>query len=91
MDYSLPGFSLHGISQEEYWARLSFPSPEDIPDPAIKPVSPLLADRLFTESPGKSLVISKMWKIVIWGGCVNVTFKCYSLTHRYLVSFSDDD
>ena len=69
IDCSLPGSSLHGISQEEYWAGLSFPSPEGIPDPAIKPGSPSLADRLFTtEPPGKPLVISKMWRIVIWSG-----------------------
>ena len=28
MDCSLPGSSIHGISQQEYWSRLPFPSPK---------------------------------------------------------------
>ena len=38
-DYSPPGSSVHGISQQEYWSGLLFPS-GDLPDPGIKPVSP---------------------------------------------------
>ena len=30
MDYSLPGSSVHGILQEEYWSGLPFPSPRDL-------------------------------------------------------------
>ena len=33
MDCSLPGSSVCGISQEEYWSGLQCPSPEDFPDP----------------------------------------------------------
>ena len=44
------------ISQE-YWIGLPFPSPGDLPDPGIKPaspVSPALAGGFFTaEPPGK--------------------------------------
>ena len=39
------------FSRQEYWSRLPFPSPEDILDPGIKPVSlesPALAGRFFT-------------------------------------------
>ena len=28
-----------GFSRQEYWSRLPFPSPGDLPDPGIKPVS----------------------------------------------------
>ena len=28
---------------KEYWSGLPFPSPEDLPDPQIKPTSPALA------------------------------------------------
>ena len=36
-----------GFSRQEYWIGLPFPSPGDLPDPGIKPVSPLLqADSL---------------------------------------------
>ena len=43
-----------GFPRQEYWSWLPFPSPEDLPDPRIKPVSPALAGGLFTnEPPGK--------------------------------------
>ena len=36
-----------GISRQQYWSRLPFPSPGDLPDPGIKPRSPALqADSL---------------------------------------------
>ena len=39
-----------GISRQECWSGLPFPSPEDLPDPEIKPGSPALqADSLPTE------------------------------------------
>ena len=45
------------FSRQEYWSRLPFPPPADLPDPGIEPASPLspaLAGRLFiTEPPGK--------------------------------------
>ena len=31
-----------GFSRQEYWSGLPFPSPEDLPDPRIKPRSPVL-------------------------------------------------
>ena len=33
---------LMGFSREEYWSGLQFPSPGDLPDPAIQPRSPAL-------------------------------------------------
>ena len=42
--------------RQEYWCRLTFPSPGDVPDPGIKPPSPALAGRCFTiVPPGKPL------------------------------------
>ena len=45
--------------KQEYWNRLPFPLPGDLPDPGVKPPSlafPALAGRLFmSEPPGKSL------------------------------------
>ena len=36
-----------GFSRQEYWSGLPFPSPGDLPDPGIKPISPALqADAL---------------------------------------------
>ena len=43
-----------GFSRQEYWSVLPFPSPGDLPDPGIKPVSPTFqADALTSEPPGK--------------------------------------
>ena len=36
-----------GFSRQEYWSELPFPSPGDLPDPGIQPMSPALqADSL---------------------------------------------
>ena len=45
-DCSLPGSCVHEFPRQEYLSRLPFPSPGDLPDPGIKPVSPALAGRL---------------------------------------------
>ena len=42
-----------GFSRQEYWSGLPFPSPGDLPNPAIEPGSPTLqADALPSEPPG---------------------------------------
>ena len=51
MDYSPPGFSVHGILQQEYWSVLPFPSPGYLSDPGIKLKSPALAGGFFTTEP----------------------------------------
>ena len=40
-----------GFPRQEYWSVLLFPSPEDLPDPGIKLMSPALAGRFFTAEP----------------------------------------
>ena len=46
-----------GFSRHQYWSKLPFLPPGDLPNPGIKPtslVSPAMAGRFFTtESPGK--------------------------------------
>ena len=43
-----------GFPRQEYWSGLSFPSPEDLPNPRIELRSPALAHKfLTTEPPGK--------------------------------------
>ena len=53
---SPPGSSSMGFSKKEYWTRLPFPFPGDLPDPGIKPestVSPALqADSLLLSHQG---------------------------------------
>ena len=49
------------FSRQEHWSRLPFPTPENLPDPEIKPmslVSPILGAGFFiTTSPGKPCAI----------------------------------
>ena len=49
------------FSRQEYWSRLPFRSPGNLPDPGIEPRSPALrADSLPSEPPGKP-IISACW------------------------------
>ena len=52
-----------GFPRQEYWSELPFPSPGDLADPGIKPMSPAspaLAAGFFTaEPPGKPYPIIK--------------------------------
>ena len=50
MDCSLPGSSVHGISQARIWSGLPFPSLGDLSDLGIEPKSPALAGGFFTTS-----------------------------------------
>ena len=43
-----------GFSRQEYWSGLPFPSPGNLPDLGMGPMSPKLVGRFFTtEPPGK--------------------------------------
>jgi len=45
-----------GFPRQEYRNRLLFPSPGDLPNPGIKPLSPELASGFFTaETPRKPI------------------------------------
>ena len=70
MDCNLPGSSVHGVFQQEYWSGLPFPSPGGLSDPGIEPRSHALwADSLL------SLVVWATngngwqgdWGEMIWG------------------------
>ena len=40
-----------GFHRQEYWSGLPFPSPGDLPDSEMEPVSPALAGGFFTAEP----------------------------------------
>ena len=42
VDCSLPDVLSMGFPGQVYWSRLPFPSPGDLPDPGIEPMSPVL-------------------------------------------------
>ena len=49
-----------GFSRQEYWSGLPFPSPGDLPNPGIEPLSPALqADILTSEPPGEAQLVFK--------------------------------
>ena len=55
MDCSPRGFSVRGIFRQEYWSELPFPTPGDLPNPGMEPMSPASAGRFFTaKSPGNT-------------------------------------
>ena len=55
-----------GFSRQEYWSRLPFPSPGDLPNSGIEPGSPALqADSEPSELPLESMIYSGIgisWK-----------------------------
>jgi len=52
-----------GFSRQKYWSQLPFPSPGDISNPEIKPLSPALqVDSLVTE-PSSHKGIYYKWMI----------------------------
>ena len=50
MDCSLAGSSVNGFSRQEFWNRLLFPPPGDLPDPGNNPKSLALAGVRFTSA-----------------------------------------
>ena len=65
MGYSLPGSSVHGISQARILELIAISFPGDSPRSVIKPTSPTLAGRFFTtEPPEKPLWPVTMAKIL---------------------------
>ena len=50
LECSPPGTTVHGISRQESWSGLPFPSPGYLPEPGIEPRSLMLqADSLSSE------------------------------------------
>ena len=66
VDCSPPALLSMGFSRQEYWSGLPFPPPGDLPNPGIKPTSPvspaLQAGSLPSEPSGKPHVWHKKAK-----------------------------
>jgi len=43
-----------GLSRQEYWSGLEFPSSGDLPDPGLKTASPAMSGGFFTTEPVES-------------------------------------
>ena len=49
------------VSRQEYWSKVPFPSPGDLPNPGIEPWSPALqADSLPSVLTGKSVGLQRV-------------------------------
>ena len=71
-----------GVSRQEYWSGLPFPSPGDLPNLGIEPGSPALeADALTSEPPGKCLLRPAHFLIGL--------FVFYIELHELFVYFGD--
>ena len=57
-----------GFSRLEYWSGLPFPSPGDLPEPGIRPASPVtpeLAKEFFaTGSPARYIYMKKYYSAI---------------------------
>ena len=70
-----------GFSRREYQSVLPFPSPGDLPDPGIEPMSPALPDGFFTaEPPGKvpmnglpNMLPQSLSTVVNWDVCLQLS------------------
>ena len=86
-----------GFPRQEYWSGLLFPSPGDLPDLGIKPVSPVsptLAGRFFPTAPSKPQpllnlsgrnVKSASYSTPSPQGCQNIFLKNKSESHSSLL------
>ena len=53
-----------GFSRQEYWSKLPFPTPGDLPDPEIESTSPLLAGGFLpTVPPGRAVLVAQWYRI----------------------------
>ena len=77
-----------GLSRQEYWSGLPFPSSRDLPDPRIEPMSPTLAGRFFTtEPPGKptSILNQDYLSLFRFKPCfISCFLSSEQLTHLYI-------
>ena len=69
------------FSRQEYWSMLPFPVSGDLPNPGIKPVSPVLAAGFFTtEPPGKPNQNNRLYVIYIL--FLYLCHKWYFICHK---------
>ena len=76
MDCSPPGSSVHGISRQEYWSRVPFPSPGNFPNPE----SPALAGRFFTTAHLGSHLLKKQGNLHL--NTANILSNTLCFTHK---------
>ena len=73
-----------GFSRQEYWSRVPFPSPGDLPDPGIELKSPALqTDSLPSEPPWKPLEKGNVCVCVCYIPEMNTTLQINYISIKY--------
>ena len=74
-----------GLSRQEHWSGLPFPTPGDLPDPGIEPaslISPALAGGFFTTSatwkPWRVFKYMLFWGLKIHKHVLTVSVQCFT-------------
>ena len=57
------------LSRQEYWSRLLFPPPGELPHPGTEPMSPVLASGFFNTEPPCTLLCLNMLYLRWQGPC----------------------
>ena len=87
MDCSPPGSFVHGtfFPRQEYWSGLPLPSPGDLPDPGIEPMSPAWqVDSLPLSHLGRSCLLpelnqnAKVIEVLFAGKKIKRILSCFS-------------
>ena len=91
-----------GFPRQEYWGRVPFPAPGDLPDPGVRLVSPALAGRFFTTEPPrkplKNIQVHKMrwegkgFRLMIWTPselCAEINIMIHHQKHFHLLATSN--
>ena len=78
------------FSRQEYWNGWPFPSPGDLPNPGIKPVSlvsPALAGKFFTSwatgKPRDQALVTLKYVNTIWSNCFQIFLWCWDISDMY--------
>ena len=88
------GSSVHEIPRQEYWSGLPFPSPEDLPDPGIEPMSPASSHWQANSLPlshgdgGKLFYVWLCWLHCCRCCLVSKTGQIARIPERVAISFS---
>ena len=78
------------FSRQEYWNGWPFPSPGDLPNPGIKPVSlvsPALAGKFSTSwatgKPRDQALVTLKYVSTIWSNCFQIFLWCWDISDMY--------
>ena len=82
MDCSLPGSSLHGISQARILKWVAVSSPRNLFDPGMEPASPVLSGRFFITEPSRKPLT--MLSLLFSGSVLSTSLQPHGLQHARL-------